>query len=103
MKTTGEILDTIVEALGINYVDLARTLGMNRPNLFYNMRSGKSNPSYETLQAIVKAYPQIDCRFLLTGEGEPLLKPAEPPKDALKDYIRSVVTELLEEKQTPSH
>ncbi|MDJ1466962.1 helix-turn-helix domain-containing protein [Xanthocytophaga flava] len=97
MKTPGEILDEIVEALGINYVDLAKSIGVSRPDIFYNVRAGRAKPSYETLQSIANAYPQIDCRFLLTGQGKPLVKTIEAPKDEFKEYIKRILKEINEE------
>ncbi|MDJ1503539.1 helix-turn-helix domain-containing protein [Xanthocytophaga agilis] len=97
MKTTGEIFDAIVEALGISYAELAKKVGLSRPDLFYNMRAGKSNPGYETLQAIAKAYPQINCRFMLTGEGDPLIIMTNYPKDEFKEYIKKILKELINE------
>ncbi|MDJ1503508.1 helix-turn-helix transcriptional regulator [Xanthocytophaga agilis] len=98
MKTTGEIFDAVVEALGISYAEMAKKIGLSRPDLFYNMRAGKSNPGYETLQAIAKAYPQIDCRFLLTGEGNPLIKVVTSPENELKEYLKKIIIEIEKEK-----
>ncbi len=53
-----------------------------------------SNPNYETLQAIVKAYPQVSCRFLLTGEGEPLEKEMVKIVKEFKDLIKQIINEI---------
>ena len=94
MKTAGQILDEVVEALGTNYNELAKAIGLDRPDKFYNIRSGKNNPNYETLQAIVKAYPQVSCKFLLTGEGEPLEKEMVKIGDEFKELIKQLILEL---------
>ncbi|MDJ1498803.1 hypothetical protein QNI19_38090 [Cytophagaceae bacterium DM2B3-1] len=98
MKTVPEIFDELIEALGTNYNELAKTIGLNRSDKFYNLKSGKSTPNYETLQAIIKAYPQVNCRFLLTGEGEPLEKETVRISDEFKELVRQIVLEIQQEK-----
>lgn len=37
----------------------------------------ESGPNFETIQAILTAYPSINARWLILGEGKPLLKSNE--------------------------
>jgi len=34
----------------------------------------QSGPNFETIQAILTAYPRINARWLITGDGKPLLQ-----------------------------
>ncbi|HKK09131.1 MAG TPA: helix-turn-helix transcriptional regulator [Gemmatimonadota bacterium] len=34
---------------------------------------GEARPAGEALSALARTYPKLDCRWLLTGRGEPLV------------------------------
>ena len=61
-----------------------------------------------TIVAIAEAYPQLNMRWFLTGEGEsgldievPVVEPEDPEKELLKEELLSVYKDkagMLEEK-----
>lgn len=42
---------------------------------------GEARPASQALSALAEAYPRLDCRWLLTGKGDPL-SDGEPGEDA---------------------
>ncbi len=62
----------------------------------------------DTLEAIAKAYPQLNMRWFLTGEGEwgldielPVVEPEDQEKELLKEELLGVYKDkagMLEEK-----
>ena len=66
-------LDQVIKALGMNANRFALTLGTNRAEKIYKILRGESKPSFETIEEILKAYPQINSNWLIRGEGQMLL------------------------------
>lgn len=50
---------------------LGRTLGVSGQAVSAWTR-GETRPSSEALAAMARSYPQLDCRWLLTGDGHPV-------------------------------
>lgn len=57
---------------GLSLAQLANILGTN-PSTLTHITSGRNKPSYDILSAIAAKLPQYNLRWLLTGEGEPLV------------------------------
>ena len=73
-----ERLKRVFEALGLTIYQVAKVLGENSSK-FYNILSGRVNPSYDTIQRLLETYPQIRADYLLRGIGPVLAEPAPEP------------------------
>ncbi|MBC8112534.1 MAG: hypothetical protein H7Y04_15895 [Verrucomicrobia bacterium] len=107
----GEIMEKLVEALDINFNQLAEQTG-ERPDKFYRMKNQGIKPSYETMQQILEAYPQVSGEFLLGRGGSVLLaentevipepstlQPEEKPEEKKTGEERFLLTiEILEKE-----
>lgn len=49
--------------------DVADRAGMDRMH-YSHILSGRRSPSFQVLQRILKALPQLDARWLITGDNE---------------------------------
>jgi transcriptional regulator with XRE-family HTH domain len=59
----------IIEAEGINRSNFSKKISI-MPQTLHNIVSGRrTNPSYDIINSILKAYPNISARWLITGEG----------------------------------
>ncbi|MBC8110031.1 MAG: helix-turn-helix domain-containing protein [Verrucomicrobia bacterium] len=84
-----ERLNVLLKDLNVTPYKLAQALG-EKPTKLYNILNGKARPSYETLESILRQYPQINMNWLFRGEGEMLientLKLVETDKLSYVDY-----------------
>lgn len=71
-----ERLKRVFEELGLTIYQASKVLGENSSK-FYNILSGRVNPSYDTIQRLLETYPQIRADYLLRGL-EPVLSSPEP-------------------------
>lgn len=71
-----ERLKRVFEDLGLTIYQVAKVTGENSSK-FYNILSGRVNPSYDTIQRLLETYPQIRADYLLRGIG-PALDDPEP-------------------------
>jgi hypothetical protein len=76
MSTTiGQRLGQVITHSSKSVNQFAVELG-DRPDKYYNVIKGKSNPSWEMIENVIRAYPEVDGNWLLKGDGDMLLKPA---------------------------
>jgi len=52
----------------LNAADLASCIGVQRSNISHVL-SGRNYPGAQFLEKLMNAYPDLDARWLLTGEG----------------------------------
>ena len=71
-----ERLKEFATANGISGYRIAIDAGVPQATIAKYM-TGVNQPSGEVLSKIVKAYPQLNARWLLTGEGD-MLNPPSP-------------------------
>ena len=76
----GQKFDTICETLGISYAELAKEIGIDRPDKFYHMRAGKSKLNFETIAAILKRFPQLNANYIFDTSTDILTSNIEKPK-----------------------
>ncbi len=75
--------ETLVDALGIDFAKLARSIGLDRPDTLYLVKNGKGYPSFDTIAKILDVYPQIDANFLFGKSDQPFR--AEPSQKPIPD------------------
>lgn len=74
-----ERLKEFATAQGISGYRLAIDSGVPQATIAKYMIN-KAQPSGEVLTKIIKAYPQLNARWLMTGEGDMLNPPGPEPK-----------------------
>jgi transcriptional regulator with XRE-family HTH domain len=71
-ETIGQRLKFLMESLSLKVRTLAGALDLSETNV-RNYISRDSKPSSDVLERILRQYPQVNPRWLLTGIGEPFL------------------------------
>jgi hypothetical protein len=74
----------LVDALGIDFAKLARSIGLDRPDTLYLVKNAKGYPSFDTIAKILDVYPQVDANFLF-GKSDQPLKPEPPSQNAIPE------------------
>ena len=62
-------LESILQYYKINSSKLADILSVQRSGISHIM-SGRNNPSYDFLVSLLEAFPEINAKWLMTGQGE---------------------------------
>lgn len=70
-STIGQRLGQVITHSSKSVNQFAVELG-DRPDKYYNVIKGKSNPSWEMIENVIRAYPEVDGNWLLKGEGDML-------------------------------
>ena len=110
MQLFSERLEHLIKALGLKSPhDLAMKLGYEHSEKIQRLlRSPKNNPSYSILQDIANKFDNVNPKWLLTGEGEPLID-AHPnahlnaypeQKSTRPDVVHHLVTVDQDAKET---
>lgn len=81
MELSGR-LKKVMKELDLSQVQIADKTNVTRQNIS-NIINDKGNPSVEWVRKLVIAFPVIDCRWLVTGEGEMLVDKSK------SDYVLS--------------
>lgn len=68
-KTDKQVLDDLLKFLNTNARQLSIALGMNTPQAFYDIRSGKCGISKALAGRIQEKFPNVNTDYLLTGKG----------------------------------
>ena len=76
-----------IEFVGMTDAAFAKKIGVKQPTLWSQLRS-VSGPSGVTLSRIAREFPELDCNWLLRGEGNMIIGPKEDKRlDNLIDVI----------------
>lgn len=61
-----------------------------------NISNGKTKPSFNLLESLCLTYPDLNARWLLTGEGEPLMSMINEKDLEQEEYedLKSEIEEL---------
>lgn len=62
-------LEYLLDSLNISQIDFSRKTGIQTKSVS-NYINGNSFPNYFGIESILKAYPGLNARWLLLGEGE---------------------------------
>lgn len=69
--TASDIIDKILEHFQLNTKSFSEKIGLDRPQAIYDIQTGKTkNVSPRMADKIISVFPNIDRRWLLTGEGD---------------------------------
>ena len=62
-------LQKIMDYYKINSGELARKIGVQKSSISHVL-SGRNKPSYTFLSKLIKAFPEINLKWFISGEGE---------------------------------
>ncbi len=68
-KIDKQILEELLAYLNMNARQLSLALGLNTPQVFYDIKSGKCGISKAMAAKIQERFPNINTDYLLTGKG----------------------------------
>lgn len=76
MSSISQRVLQLIDILEVKRKPFADKIGIT-PQTISGWIHRQSGPNFETIQAILNAYPSVDARWLITGEGKPLLQTIE--------------------------
>ena len=82
-----ERLYKVMKELDLSQVQIADKTNVTRQNIS-NIINDKSNPSVEWVRKLVLAFPAIDCKWFVTGEGEMLIDSSKSEYDQSENKIQ---------------
>ena len=81
-----ERLLAVIEYSGLSQTAFAKKLGLTQANLWRQLNGQRVNVA--TLVAAAEQFPELDCNWLLRGEGNMIIEPKEDKRlDNLIDVI----------------
>lgn len=94
-------LKEYIEYKGLNVSSFEKSLGMANNTIRKKIVSGNSNMGTDTLQIILKNYPELSADWLLLGIGEMIRKHETPAMDTQKELqviaqLQKTISELTE-------
>lgn len=99
-KSEGTRIDILLECLNISQIEFANTLKTSTSNI----GNWKKRPlGRNVINKIVESYPQVNPLWLLTGEGEPIMKQISSPEVEMKTpaYNVNKIAESLNPSREP--
>lgn len=87
--TTKRILD-FIENLGLSKSEFADSIGINR-SMVSHLLSGRNKPSLAVVERMALTYPELDLRWLITGEEHDGIQRPEKELDVQKPEPPPVV------------
>jgi hypothetical protein len=109
-SSIGQRLGQVISHSGKSVNQFAAELG-ERPDKYYNVIRGRSNPSWEMIENVIRICPEVDGNWLLKGEGEivkateavPAALPqpghAEPAADQPAESREELLRQIIADKQ----
>lgn len=86
-----DIITEVLDTLGLTPTEFARRLGKDRPQIIFDMLSGKTKGVSRAMAHLIKqAYPAFSETWLRTGEGEMLEQ--EMPANCFTDKSPQVIS-----------
>ncbi len=108
MVPVGDKIKALAKAKDLSIPQFAKALGYERADNFYSIASGRSKPGWEIIEAIARAFPDVNLDWLLRDDPQMLLSPAhmndqesigtvqEPQLELLKAELRHKEAQLAE-------
>ncbi len=82
---------------GLSAAELADIIGVQRSNLSHIL-TGRNNPGSSFIEKLLHTYPELDARWLITGEGEM----AKTPLSAKQDRPAADLFSAAVQKESPA-
>ena len=94
-----QLINILMEKLNCTANEMAEQLAVS-PATISNLRNGKTSPSFEVLQKIMRTYPQINADWLLTREGNMFKGNITPPEKEQQLPYKDNVLGLFQNEDT---
>ena len=82
-------LDKVLREMGLSVEEISHAAGVPIGTLYNSMSGRVKSMRCDTLAAIIKAYPTINANYILTGEGEPIIKSLPVTDDVPTVYLKA--------------
>lgn len=93
----------LLTVLGITATKLADEIQVQRSGISHIL-SGRNQPSYDFLMRLLLRYPQLDARWLLTGEGDVFKKEINDNKVGKNDNIETgTPVDMVQSEDPPEY
>jgi len=94
-----ERIQKIIDAEKITAAEFADMIGVQRSNVSHVL-NGRNNPGFSFIQKILETFPNVNSRWLLTGEGELYNNNKNTPAiKAMPDLFTSIEPEKKEQPE----
>lgn len=93
------VLNKLLEYSKLNGKSFSEKIGLIRPQAIYDIQNGKTqNISVSMANKIISAFPEVNKSWLLTGDGEMLIKPEDKiaEKSGIPFYDINVTASIAE-------
>ena len=97
MTNVSERIKSILTHYGINSGEFATKLNIQKSSVSH-LLSGRNRPSFVFLSKFVRVFPEIDIRWLLTGEGDMLINSIDK---TVADKPNDIEVQIKQKKETP--
>lgn len=88
MDDLNKRLIKFIDSLGLNYSQFADMIGVQRSSISHIL-SGRNKPSFDFLQKIFIAYPELNADWLILGRGSVNNVDATVEKEKISDQIKN--------------
>jgi len=78
MQEISERLKEIIAFYQINAGEFAQKLGVQKSSISH-LLSGRNKPSFSFINKLIKAFPDLNIKWFLTGEGKMIVETPEVP------------------------
>lgn len=78
LTNSAQRVDNLINRLNLSKLKFAQIIGIT-PGTIYNIVDNRSNPGIHFINAVNRAYPNINTNWILTGDGNMFNNPDLPP------------------------
>ena len=96
MVPVGDKIKALAKAKDLSIPQFAKALGYDRADNFYSIASGRSKPGWEIIEAIARAFPDVNLDWLLRDDPEMFISQSVPPQPPAPPVINEPSIELLQ-------
>jgi transcriptional regulator with XRE-family HTH domain len=94
----GNRISLLIKQLGHNKNSFSKAIGLSNNVTIGNIANGVKKPSFEVLEKIIQSFDNINVRWLITGEGEPLITPGDNKTDCASCREKDRIIKELQEQ-----
>ncbi len=96
MVPVGDKIKALAKAKDLSIPQFAKALGYERADNFYSIASGRSKPGWEIIEAIARAFPDVNLDWLLRDDPEMFISQPVAPQPPAPSMVNEPSIELLQ-------
>jgi transcriptional regulator with XRE-family HTH domain len=96
MIPVGDKIKALAKAKDLSIPQFAKALGYDRADNFYSIASGRSKPGWEIIEAIARAFPDVNLDWLLRDDPEMFISHPVTPQPPAPSVVSEPSIELLQ-------